>query len=420
MPKSNQNITVFEHQIIRTDKGENRLSVDQLKALQAYYGDGAPYFSLTYNGIQFNEYVGVLQVGKTLIEVLPKADRYSDDKETWRNILIGMMRAVSGFEIKSTSNANLKTKPNTILDLYFELFINEVEFLLHSGLVKRYRKQVGNNTVLKGNILFGKHIQKNITHQERFYTRYNTYDVIHPLHQILYKAILLLRQINTNSGLNSRLGALLLNFPEMPDIKISESLFNKLIFNRKTLPYKKGLGIAQMILLQYHPDVNKGKNDVLALMFDMNKLWEQFVFVSLKKHKPSNYLITAQTSKDFWKPVGGRKTTMKPDIVINKGDEGCLVVDTKWKNLNGGNPSPDDLRQLYVYHEYYGAKKVALAYPGKVDIKTGLYFEFDGDMSEKECAIISLPVENNIKKWQLLIHNEIDKWDKLSNNKKIS
>lgn len=417
MHKINLNITVFEHQILRTDKGENRLSVEQLKALQAYYGDGVPYFSLTHNGIQFNEYVGVLQVGKTIIEVLPKADRYSDDKKAWRDILIGMLRAVSGFEIKSTSNANLKTKPNTILDLYFELFISEVEFLLHAGLVKKYRKESGNNTSLKGNILFSKHIQLNITHQERFFTKYNTYDVIHPLHQILYKTITLLRQINTNASLNSRLGALILNFPEMPDIKVTDSLFNKLIFNRKTQHYSKAINIARMILLRYHPDVNKGQNDVLALMFDMNKLWEQFVFVSLKRHKQSNYIITAQTSKDFWKPDGGRKTTMKPDILINKGNEGYLVIDTKWKNLDGGNPSPDDLRQLYVYHEYYGAKKVALAYPGKKEIKTGLYFENDGAFSEKECAIITLPVENNIKDWQLSIHNEIDKWDKLSSNK---
>lgn len=108
MSNSTQNITVFEHQILRTDKGENRLTEPQLKALQAYYGNGVPYFSLTHHGIQFNEYVGVLQVGKTLIEVLPKADRYSDDKKAWRDILIGMLRAVSGFEIKSTSNADLK------------------------------------------------------------------------------------------------------------------------------------------------------------------------------------------------------------------------------------------------------------------------------------------------------------------------
>ncbi len=411
MPKQ-LTITVFEHQILRTDKGEMRLTADQLKALQSYYGNGAPYFSLTHNGVQFNEYVGVIQVGNTLIEVLPKADKYSDDKETWRSLLIGMLRSVSGFEIRSTSIANLKVKPNTILDLYFELFIKEVEYLLHGGLIKKYRKKEGNNTSLKGNIVFSKHIQKNISHQEQFYTRYTTYDVVHPLHQMLYKTISLLKQINTNPSLHSRIGALLLNFPEMPDIKVSEASFNKIIFNRKSLAYKKAIEIAKMILLQYHPDVNKGKNNVLALMFDMNKLWEQFVYMSLKKHKPTTYSITAQTSKNFWKPIGGRKTVMKPDIVINKGNNEYLVLDTKWKNLNGYNPSPDDLRQLYVYHHYYNAKKVALVYPGNFENRNGLYFEPNDTLSDKVCSILTLEENKNIKAWQVEISKKIETWVK--------
>jgi 5-methylcytosine-specific restriction enzyme subunit McrC len=403
-------ITVFEHQILRTDKGEVRLTVDQLKALQSYYGNGVHYFSLTYNGVQFNEFVGVLQVGNTLIEVLPKADKYTDDKDTWRSMLIGMLSTVSGFEIRSTSTAKLKVKPNTILDLYFELFIKEVEYLLHSGLIKKYRKKEENNPALKGNIIFSKHIQKNITHQEQFYTHFTAYDVVHPLHQILYKTISLLKQINTNPSLYSRIGALLLNFPEMTDIKVSEASFNKIIFNRKSLAYKRAIEIAKMILLQYHPDINKGKNDVLALMFDMNKLWEQFVYVSLKKYEPTSYSITTQTSKNFWKPINGRKTTMRPDIVIYKGNKEYLVLDTKWKNLNGYNPSPDDLRQLYVYHHYYNAKKVALVYPGNFENRNGLYFEPNDSLSDKVCSILTLEVNKDIKAWQVEIFKKIETW----------
>jgi 5-methylcytosine-specific restriction enzyme subunit McrC len=296
------------------------------------------------------------------------------------------------------------------------MFIKELEYLLHNGLIKKYRKKEGNVSALKGSLMFPKHIPQNLIHQERFYVRYTSFDVEHKLHFILYKTILLLKKINTNSELISRIGALLLHFPEMPDLKITESTFEKLIFNRKTFSYKRAIDISKLLLLQYHPDVSKGRNHVLALMFDMNKLWEQFVYVSLRKNKDEWTTVTAQTKKLFWQPEIGNSSKIKPDIIINKDKEDCLVLDTKWKNLNGLNPSPDDLRQLYVYHEYYNAKKVALVYPGSESKNVmGSYLDpTTGKESGKECSIISLSVEPDIKMWQKKIYKEFTSW--MNNN----
>lgn len=403
MSKAKENIVVFEHEILRFDRGEKKITKDQFEALEHYYGNGKPFYKLVYNGVQFNEHVGVIQVGTTLIEVLPKADKTphseTEDKK-WRNLLIGMLRAVGSFDIKSTSSSSLKIKPNTILDLYFELFIKEIEYLLHTGLVKKYRKKEGNVTALKGSLQFSKHIQQNLIHQERFYVRHTIYDVEHTLHFILYKALKLLKQINTNNDLHSRVGVLLLHFPEMPDIKVSEATFEKLIYNRKNQHYEKAIEIAKLLLLKYHPDVSKGRNHVLALMFDMNMLWEQFIYVSLKKNKTDFNKVKAQTLKFFWKPENGRRTAMKPDIFIET-DNGNIVLDTKWKNLNGYNPSPDDLRQMYVYHEYFDARKVALVYPGSpINSKSGTYLKKTGDQDNKICSVVLINVENDIKKWE--------------------
>src|SRR5208337_3011077 len=161
-----------------------------------------------------------------------------------------------------------------------------------------------------------------------------------------------------------------------PEIKVTEATFDKLVLTQKTKSYGKASDIAKLLLLHYHPDLSKGRNNVLALMFDMNKLWEQFVYVSLRKYKASNMTLSAQTSKLFWKPESGYRSKIRPDIVVNKGKGDCVVLDTKWKNLNGYNPSPDDLRQMYVYHEYYGAKRVALVYPGTESSKAcGAYLD---------------------------------------------
>lgn len=420
MKKKNNHITVFEHQALKLGHHYNDVCFDEthLKACQKFYGtNGVPYFSLIHNGICFKEYVGVIQVGDLVIEILPKADALfsaTDEKTQWRSVLIDMLFAVGVFDIHAPSSSSLHLKHNSILDLYFELFLKEVEYLLHNGLLKKYRKKEANVTALKGSLQFSKQIQYNLTHQERFYVRHTTYDVMHLLHAILYKTIRLLKKLNTNTHLQGRIAALLLHFPEMPDIKVTEATFDKLVWNRKNQSYQKAIDIAKLLLLQYHPDVSQGKTDVLALMFDMNLLWEQFVYVSLRKYKPADTTITAQSSKFFWKPDNGYRSSIRPDIVINKDHpEKCIVLDTKWKNLKGYNPSPDDLRQMYVYHEYYGASKVALVYPGldSLPVRGNYISPKNSELAQnKECSIISIAVNPDIRKWQQEIFNKFKNW----------
>ena len=419
-------IRVFEHQFIKLGDVIDDVTFDEasLKGLKGYYGEkGVPYYSLTNNGVKFNEFVGVIQVRNTVIEVLPKADKSNDDKKYWQELLVKMLSAVGLFDIQSTSDSSLKLKSNSILDLYFALFIKEVEYLLHSGLAKQYRKKEGNVTALKGSIQFAKHIQQNLTHQDRFYVRHTTYDVEHKLHFILYKTIRLLKQINTNAELHSRIGVLLLHFPEMPDIKVTEATFDTLVFNRKTQPYKKAIGIAKLLLLQYHPDVITGRHNVLALMFDMNVLWEKFVFVSLRKYKPAHITVSAQTTKSFWRSFDtGQYSTMRPDIVI-KSSTDCVVLDTKWKNINGSSPSSGDLRQMYVYHKYYKATRVALVYPGTVTqepVVSGKFEKIVDFENENICSVITLNTNDKtaekkpISVWQEQISKKIFEFASIS------
>ena len=407
-------ITVFEHETLRSDRGEKRLSQKQLGVLQTFYGeDGVPYYSLVHHGVKFNEYVGVIQIGKTIIEVLPKADK-SGDENTWRNVLISMLRAVGVIDIHAPSSSDLQLRANSVLDLYFELFVKELEYLLHRGLVKKYRKTEGNLSILKGTIHFAKHINQNIVHQERFYVKHYTYDKQHDIHAILYKTLKLLKNIHTHTELNSRIGTLLLDFPELYDVKVTKTLFERISLDRKTEPYRKALEISRLLLLNYHPDVRKGDDNVLALMFDMNALWEQFVYVSIRKFKDKETTIAAQSIKNFWKPNTGHRSRIRPDIVLNKGTEKCVVLDTKWKNLNGHNPVHEDLRQMFVYMKYFGAKKVALVYPGiDCSYRTGKYYEYDtynpNELSENECGVISIGGDVNVKRWQMMISDSINK-----------
>lgn len=415
MAATKNHISVFEHQkILLNQQFDDGTVFDEskLKALTNFFGNGVPYFDLIRNGIRFKEYVGAIQIGNTLISILPKADKRQnsseDEKKKWNQILIDMFRAVHGLNVKAPSSSQLKIKNNSILDLYFELFLIEVEYLFHRGLVKKYRKTEGNLKVLKGKLQFSKQISKNLVHKERFFTKHSTYDTEHLLHIILYQTLLLLKKINTNSKLIGRINALHLKFPDMPNKKITATIFDRLVLNRKTAGYKKAIDISRMILLNYHPDLNKGHNDILALMFDMNLLWEQFILVSLKKSK--GLTVNRIKSKKFWEPERGNSRIIKPDIVITTED-GNYILDTKWK-LVDNKPSIEDIRQMYAYHHYFEAKKVALLYPGDAPYLSGKFVDIKNQeqLSEFECGLLFTQFTDSVKEWQKQIKEEVKQW----------
>lgn len=401
--------TIYEHEALIEGEyyNDNKFTAIHHALLENYYKEkNFPYYKLIRKGVRFCEYVGVLQVGHLVIEVLPKADNKKSSEQQWRSMLIDMLRAVGVFNVKAPSSSSLSIKPNSILDLYFKLFVEETEQLLHKGLIKHYHKTEGNRMALKGSIVFGKHIQQNLVHQERFYVRYTTYDQQHPLNAVLYKTLQLIKQINTNQSINSRIGNLLLNFPEMPAIKTDDAFFERINYNRKSEAYHNAINIARMLLLNYHPDVSTGKNDVLALMFDMNKLWEQFVAVSLRKYiSNTTHLtgttLTTQSRFDFWKPENGYKMRLRPDIVITLNDGKYYVLDTKWKNRNGYKPSPDDLRQMYTYSKFHNDAITALVYPGDNEIQNSYFInETDSNKINASCKLIEIPISDTINAWQ--------------------
>lgn len=412
MKKQSENtITVFEHEAVRlSDTGECKITPTQLTALQKFGSTGdVPYFTLLYNGIKFCEYVGVLQVGNLTIEVLPKVDRGSDDKNQWKKILIDMLRKVGTFDVSASSETSLKIKNNSILDIYIESFLVQVERLVHQGLIKKYRKQEDNCTALKGKLVFAKHISKNIIHKERFFVKYTVYDQLHVLNQILFKTLNLIRVINTNSNLQSRVSTLLLNFPEMPDVKASESLFENIVYNRKNESYRQAMLIARLLLLNYHPDINSGRNHVLALMFDMNLLWERFVYVSLRKHFAGG--IQPQQTKAYWKLDGCRVVSLKPDVVLVK-DKIKYILDTKWKLPANNKPGHSDLQQMYAYTKYFDSEHTILCYPGKKDdFYDGRFYDENAKGNNYPCSVlrIGIDVSSSISSWQNRITTTIEK-----------
>jgi len=159
-----------------------------------------------------------------------------------------------------------------------------------------------------------------------------------------------------------------------------------------------------MIILNYSPNLNVGNDNMIALLFDMNKLWEEYIFRVLSKHKPIDFSISYQNSDKFWE-----SKSIRPDIVISDSKTN-YIIDTKWKIIEANNPSDNDLKQMFVYNLHWKSSKSILLYPKvhQKDSEFGNYHYKHIEDSLNQCKIgfVSL-IENNFMKKSEKIAEEI-------------
>ncbi|MGY8914031.1 MAG: McrC family protein [Flavobacteriales bacterium] len=351
------------------------------------------YFTGIRDGVKFKNFVGVIQIGGLTIEILPKTDKNAaedSDFSAWHGALLNMLKICKHINVNSVSEANLKRKHNSLLDLYFEMYLDEVQSLLRAGLVKKYRRDSSNILALKGRLDFNKNIQQNLIHQERFYTEHQVYDFENLVNQIILRGLSILGSLTYNSKLKDRIARLKVNFPEIKEIPIYKHHFEKVKENRKTVAYSRALQIAKMIILNYSPDIRSGQENMLTLLFDMNKLWEEYVYRMLLRTKEDNLTVSFQNNQVFWE---GR--TIRPDLVLirnkDKDNEETYIIDTKWKVLDAINPKPsdNDLKQMYAYNLYWDANKSMLLYPNSSNIteKFGKYWKGRVNPDNNQCKV---------------------------------
>ncbi|MCB9187835.1 MAG: restriction endonuclease [Flavobacteriales bacterium] len=387
-------IAVFEHQRLKVD---GRVFTDtHLKALMRlneYHG--FYYFDFIPNGVQFKQYVGVIQVDGLTIEILPKADKDyvksgDEEQETkWRGVLLQMLKKCGRLKADTAGAAHVRRQHLNLLEVYFELYLAELDGLIRRGLVKQYRRETKNVNALKGKLEFAGHIQKNLIHKERFYTTHQVYDTNHQLHQVLYAALEVVDQFTKGGRLADYCKRVELGFPKVERVKVTEALLNGVKLNRKTEPYAYAFELARLILLNYSPDISAGKERMLALLFDMNELWEEYVLVMLRKHvaehnkavdegksKGLKYSVKGQDKKQFWQDSETQYWRhVKPDIVLKEDKENGIsyIIDTKWKRPTDQKASIEDIRQMYAYNRLYKATKSLLLYPGDKALKSGVF-----------------------------------------------
>lgn len=314
------------------------------------------------NAVKFKSYVGVIVTGNLQIEVLPKIDQSPENNGYWQQILIEMLLFTGEIEPRFFNEGSLNIFPGAILEIYFHLFLRETERILQFGLIKKYQQKNELSGVLRGKWHIEEQLQSRPESHYLFHISAGNFTAEHPANLILGKALHLISILPLSSVLRDKARQQLRYFPDNKQLNVTEVLFQRLAADRQTQRYEKAINYARLILLNYYPNIDKGRNDVFALLFNMNTLWEKFIIRSLKSALPDGKAFKPTTRDCYWQ-ADSDVSVLKhnPDLFIYD-KETLYIADAKWKQSPVAHT---DVRQLYIYTRFYGSDNGFMIYPGK-------------------------------------------------------
>ena len=362
----------FEYLQYKDNTKDNFIKKETFDSLEKFVLENektAQYLKITTkNGfgkvLQAQNYVGVIQTKDgTTIEILPKIKNATTEKS--KDILIKMLKTLKNSPFKNLSVANLKSSKIPLFEIFISMFLEELTVLVRNGIKSDYISKEENLKFLKGKLKISEQIKYNTIHKERFFVQYEEF-ISNRVENRLIKTTL--QFLYNKSKLNKnqqRIREFLFVFDE---IEISHNIktdFSKIKLNRQMKDYEQVLLWCKTFLFENSFSPYKGNDIAFALLFDMNLLFESFVYSYLKKSSNFQDIKSQDKTHHLAYENGIGRFRLKPDIVINSGK---IIADTKWKILSEDKAYngvlQDDMYQLYAYGtKYDNCEKIYLIYP---------------------------------------------------------
>lgn len=362
----------FEYLQYKDNTKDNFIKKETFDSLEKFVLENektAQYLKITTKSgfgkvLQAQNYVGVIQTKDgTTIEILPKIKNATTEKS--KDILIKMLKTLKNSPFKNLSVANLKSSKIPLFEIFISMFLEELTVLVRNGIKSDYISKEENLKFLKGKLKISEQIKYNTIHKERFFVQYEEF-ISNRVENRLIKTTL--QFLYNKSKLNKnqqRIREFLFVFDE---IEISHNIktdFSKIKLNRQMKDYEQVLLWCKTFLFENSFSPYKGNDIAFALLFDMNLLFESFVYSYLKKSSNFQDIKSQDRTHHLAYENGIGRFRLKPDIVINGGK---IIADTKWKILSEDKAYngvlQDDMYQLYAYGtKYANCEKIYLIYP---------------------------------------------------------
>ena len=378
---------------------------DELERYIAKQGLAAGQFLFTRHSLRIVNYVGYIQLSTVAIEVLPKvAADTTPDK--CRLALLNMLQESGFISISFSEATTQQLTSGSLFEIFGRLFAEQLIKEIRRGLCFCYLGKEENSGFLRGKLLLAKHIGNMVRGSAKVYCAYDEFQVDHTINQFLKQITRVLVKRVRNLYTLDLLSRCLLRFDEVTDVFLTSPQVEAIQLDRTNQRFATVLLLAKLFYHNKVMTMHSGFDSAFSVLFPMNDLFEVYIGRLCQRNLPYPVKIQKSQAKLWIKTLSGRGLfSLKPDILIDTAPGEQIIIDTKWKWINGQTArhgvSREDYFQMYAYlTRYQSARAVVLLYPHHEGLSaSGVILEryHLEENPEKELAIVSVAFGNKVK-----------------------
>jgi len=328
-------------------------------------------FQLYHDRIKATQYVGFMKIRDYTIQVIPKI--FGENSEANLHFLLQLLKYTRKIKIKEHDLGNLSKLRDDFFEIIIYLFAKNLRELLRRDFKKTYVNREENIKFLKGKLLLKDQLKLNSADNTRYYCKYEEFTENNLMNQIFkYTADLLIGISSSNSN-KKLLEDILIHLCDVDYVYITLPDFDRIHFTRLNRDYEPLVNLCKMVLENASIQFHSSKLETFVFMFDMNRLFEEFVFEFIRQNKDrifmdgSHGIVFVKDQVRIGKLFN--EFLMKGDILIQDDSGRKILLDTKYKILMEGSLhfglSQSDFYQMFAYSisQLQNYRDIVLLYP---------------------------------------------------------
>jgi 5-methylcytosine-specific restriction enzyme subunit McrC len=397
LPERIFTFTEYSSKSIQTDLGWGISDphLDLLERLNIASRDSL--FAIGRRELKASQYVGMVRLGNTTLQVLPKIS-YSGDfdkpevspeyqaavQSSMRNLLV-MLSIACDLPLRAQDTAYLHTETGSWLEILTRLFALELHRQYKVGVPHEYITIEDRLPVIRGRWLVSEQVARHSHDRVRFDVSYDEFSPDTLLNQIFSLTVNVLQCI-TQDATNRRL---LLDLHDWlsecnPSRERLPAYLSKIHFSRLNERFRPAYNLAKLFWQQQLVQLSTGDYSVFAFVFDMNILFQDFISQVIHRYQKrilpaawqgGELILQAEGQNehlaeklDLSQIKGDKIFKLIPDILfLSPSEVPCLIADTKYKRLDpykkDGGVEEADVYQMLAYAHHWDCSQLLLIYP---------------------------------------------------------